>query len=474
MRCKLVLILGFLLFINLASAGFGVSNFSLQKSYSASDDISGWVNMNFSDESLNSTFADNLGNSITLNDLLSLNPNYVSVLSEDNLTITSSSQKLYFSNASFALPSAEIDKYIYNLTLDGKHVLTVNISISNAEAIIGQELARKKLLLENITKKIDSFPVFLRTSVKSELGIQGLGKNLTELEKEYNSSSANYDDILEELEKIGVPESVVASETANGISFIPEKSNMDLEILETIGGGNYNLSSEEQYKDVIIFQVQEDFDPQLNFKKIQAQYEDHVENLLTYVEVVINSNPSQELYFIIEEIDNLNFEKNYGEETEENFVYIDFNEIDRKIVFTTSEDLELDNLPFFISPSLSEISVEGSEDIINSEEEKNFAKWILFSLITVLLLIIFAVVYYILHSWYDRKYENYLFKNKNNLYNLIIYINNAKKKGMKDKEIESNLKSSKWSAEQIRYVMRKYAGKRTGLWKPGANSGKNN
>jgi hypothetical protein len=36
---------------------------------------------------------------------------------------------------------------------------------------------------------------------------------------------------------------------------------------------------------------------------------------------------------------------------------------------------------------------------------------------------------------------------------------------MKDEEIVKNLKKSKWSLEQIRYVMRKYAGKRTGMIK---------
>ena len=38
-----------------------------------------------------------------------------------------------------------------------------------------------------------------------------------------------------------------------------------------------------------------------------------------------------------------------------------------------------------------------------------------------------------------------------------------KKKGLDHGEIKSNLKSSKWSSEQVRYVLRKYAGKRTGL-----------
>ena len=35
---------------------------------------------------------------------------------------------------------------------------------------------------------------------------------------------------------------------------------------------------------------------------------------------------------------------------------------------------------------------------------------------------------------------------------------------MKDNEIISKLKKSKWKSEQISYVMRKYSGKRTGMF----------
>ena len=54
-------------------------------------------------------------------------------------------------------------------------------------------------------------------------------------------------------------------------------------------------------------------------------------------------------------------------------------------------------------------------------------------------------------------------KNLNHVKNANTYITNAKKKGLKNPEIEKNLRNSKWSSEQIRYVMRKYAGKRTGM-----------
>ena len=46
---------------------------------------------------------------------------------------------------------------------------------------------------------------------------------------------------------------------------------------------------------------------------------------------------------------------------------------------------------------------------------------------------------------------------------MINYVHNAQRKGLKHNEIEHNLKKAGWTAERIRYVMRKYSGKRTGM-----------
>ena len=62
-----------------------------------------------------------------------------------------------------------------------------------------------------------------------------------------------------------------------------------------------------------------------------------------------------------------------------------------------------------------------------------------------------------------RKYEEHLFKNRNNLFNLITYIEHARKKGLKGNEISKKLKKSGWNSEQIAYALKKHAGKRTGM-----------
>ncbi len=94
---------------------------------------------------------------------------------------------------------------------------------------------------------------------------------------------------------------------------------------------------------------------------------------------------------------------------------------------------------------------------------KNSFKLMLFIFILVLLIIFGVVGYIVLQEWYKRKYESYLFKNRNDLYNLMIFITAEKKKGATDKEIYERLKKAGWSSEQIKYALKKHSGKRTGM-----------
>ena len=47
---------------------------------------------------------------------------------------------------------------------------------------------------------------------------------------------------------------------------------------------------------------------------------------------------------------------------------------------------------------------------------------------------------------------------------MVSYIESAKKRGLKDKEIRIKLKKAGWNSEQVSYVMKKYIGKRTGMF----------
>ena len=81
----------------------------------------------------------------------------------------------------------------------------------------------------------------------------------------------------------------------------------------------------------------------------------------------------------------------------------------------------------------------------------------------ILLLIVALIAYTALAFWYKTRYENFLFKDKRTLYNLLMFITNARLSGMTDSAIIETLKKQNWNSEQISYAVKKSKGERTGM-----------
>jgi DNA-binding Lrp family transcriptional regulator len=50
------------------------------------------------------------------------------------------------------------------------------------------------------------------------------------------------------------------------------------------------------------------------------------------------------------------------------------------------------------------------------------------------------------------------------LYNLVSYVQTARRTGISEGELTNRLKKAKWKTEQIRYVLRKGIGKNPGMF----------
>ncbi|MSS75296.1 hypothetical protein EXS73_03755 [Candidatus Pacearchaeota archaeon] len=79
-------------------------------------------------------------------------------------------------------------------------------------------------------------------------------------------------------------------------------------------------------------------------------------------------------------------------------------------------------------------------------------------------LIGFLIVYVALQEWYKRHYEHYLFRNVDDLYNVITFLYNGRIQGTEEQAIRKKLAQSGWTGEQLTYALRKLDGKRTGMW----------
>ena len=149
----------------------------------------------------------------------------------------------------------------------------------------------------------------------------------------------------------------------------------------------------------------------------------------------------------------------------------------REVQITLPQETSIDGLQVYLAPSSEKASVIEGLSVCNYNKKcesslgenwkncRNDCKpWLRALWIMIIGFIILLVLYILLQEWYKRHYENYLFKDKNDLYNLIQFIKNAEEKGMKKHEIVDKLRAQGWDNERIEYAYKKYKGMRTGLW----------
>ena len=343
---------------------------------------------------------------------------------------------------------------------------TFDVTVGSPEEIVNDMLGKMLNDLGNVITQIEGFDLFSQKSLKSALDIDSLDTTLAEIQvaNASASTSSDYKDLLTALlglvEKI--PQSVNISESSDLISFFPEEDIINLDILKVIGGGDYDASYEDKYIDAVLSWNQQHMETKISVKGFAGMYGQTKEPILKVFNLKIKklSGLDYNPYLIFLEFDNLKFKEDYSETEESGYSFIDLTDDDKTISFSTTEDISFIDLPVFISPEISKLGVV--KPSIFDKEGKGW-KWALFILIVFLLALIGVIVYIILQVWYKKKYENYLFKNKNELYNLVTYVQHARKKGLKRHEIANKLRKTGWSAERIKYVLKKHAGKRTGM-----------
>ncbi len=361
---------------------------------------------------------------------------------------------------------------LYNLMInvtdeDGfsdSEVFEINVSLP--KEVIKNTLKDMKKNIETVKIQISAFDSFSRESLNSTLRISFIDKELENLETNFSLaiSEEDYNQILSRLLQLRVPESVFKTVGSNPLSFYPEEDNVDVDILQAIGGGSYDTSKRGGYVNAILSWNLENLETKIIFTEFSAKYGPSTEPTLNVFELEIKEiGVGLNSYLIINKLDDLKFDKDYQESEEQDYVYINLIDLSlpATITFSTTEDTDFINLPAFISPPVSELSIR--DEVTEYVEEEDKPKLIIFILIILFLLIIGVITYIVLQQWYKKKYEDYLFKNKTDLYNMVTYVNNAKKRGLKRKEIGDNLKKAGWSSEKVGYVMKKYSGKRTGM-----------
>ena len=326
-------------------------------------------------------------------------------------------------------------------------------------------LAEKLANLEYVKEDLNNLPVFYQSSLRLILNLTQNKDALDAVEFQYNNLGENpsgqeYIDIINALLPISFPESLQKIEMANSVTFPLASDKIDLTILQEISGGQLT-ESEDEYINAILGWNQENLNSKLSLNIVFAKYGNSEVNILEAFDFKITErlNVGYSYYFIIQDLDGVLFEDISLGTDSMGYTYVDLSR-SNNIVFSTTSQVSFLDLEAFISPGINDLSIISAGNPFDPKKKKN----VLLGFILVLIVLAGLGIYIFLQKWYKNKYEKHLFKDKNHLYNMATFISRSKRKGMGHKEIESSLRGSKWSGEQVNYAMKKYAGKRTGMF----------
>jgi hypothetical protein len=282
------------------------------------------------------------------------------------------------------------------------------------------------------------------------------------------SSDDQFKYAIQNMLAVNPPSAIKVKEEGNNIPLLIGFENMNVDHI--IGISNAEISSDEEKSNLakaIIAWIDNNYDAKITYNIIARtnDYEENKEVIATWVRIDITKKDSAEeeanqAYLIIDRPkDSLVFAGNYSEKAVGSGTYLDLSG-SGTIEFIVNGEVPVSELGIYISPDITKLEGYTKAEIVKPQGF-NWGRF--FTWIIVLLVIAFAA-YIALQEWYKRRYESHLFKNSNDLYNIVNFIYNSRKNGMADSETAKKLKGARWSGEQITYGFKKIDGKRTGMW----------
>jgi hypothetical protein len=375
----------------------------------------------------------------------------------------------------------EIKSYNVNITIDaGQGALVskgfVINAISPAEAI-NASIQQKNSVLDDVLEKINLVPQWYRNALLNSIDFSFYRDELKRIKQLSNNTNESSDliDIAKDLYALNMPSDLSSEKTTNPYFSVTIEDIQPEKIL-TITEESLNRSANLYRNAILGWQT-----TNIRGSFIEKKYFVIKENgnklpLLNLYEFSINSTKDEDSHFVINrDGTDLHFESTSGIQNIANSVAIEIGAGASKSFKFYQKDTN--PLSFFVSPRLSTLALpedfDGTcnyNDICEEDLEenpdscRNDCKPVgSATLLYVLLFLFIIILYTALQFWYKTKYEKWLFKDKKHLYNLLMYIANARAREQGDGAIIAALRKRGWSGEKLNYVIKKSKGQRVGL-----------
>ena len=340
-----------------------------------------------------------------------------------------------------------------------------NITVGSAAIVIPEIIEEDFEKISTIEDELKNYSAFEQKSIKRLLDIDEIKENVTDLNESFGDADdeEEYRDILAGLLALDIPDHVLkVAQSKDSLLFVPEQDNVNLDYITEITEKDYDATNVKEYQEAILAWNVDNTEITLDYDEISFVYGRDEGRVIKFFKIYVSNNGIDDAYIILKNMSNLLMRDEGFEEGKGYYYWQILGGSSKEIEFSMTEEIiNFENLPMFISPEIVDLTLNEWSIF---EETGKLKRWVFFTLIVIGILFLAMIAWIVLQIWYKREYETYLFKDRNNLYNIMNYIANAKKSGLNDAQIAEKLKKAGWSSEQIRYAIRKFEGKNTGMW----------
>lgn len=354
-----------------------------------------------------------------------------------------------------------------------------NIQTTSPREYINSSINKSKEGLDNLISRINLLPIWYQDKVESLINLSYYSSELSRIQRELERAiyDEDYLEIALAINELKFPEDVYISEV-NSYPLINEKEEIDPSIIKNFDGRGYE-GDYESYKDAILRWQNDNIKAIINSELISLKTIDGevLDLIIVYSLDFTSYSEESEVYFVIDEpFNNIYFKEDIGfRKTGESSIYVIDDNSNTHVEFYV---IGGDELTFFASPSLSSLVLSSNVDETcnknlvcekeygeNSSNCRTDCKPVGRMILYIILAILFVfVIYTLIQLWYKHRYESYLFGGKTReLYNLMMFIANARARGIDYSKISSDLIKQGWARERVNYAIAKSKGKNVGL-----------
>ncbi|MEK6926940.1 MAG: hypothetical protein AABX11_00760 [Nanoarchaeota archaeon] len=348
---------------------------------------------------------------------------------------------------------------------DGRSInrnFTINVeNVSDAfKMVVNQSEGR----LNNINYRLSLLPENIRNYLSNKLNISSKGEivNLIKVKVNQNLTNDEFIRNINLLNELNLPLNITYSTEAN-TPLIIGTQNLDINLISQIS--NIELTAEEienNTNSIVYFGNKYFGQNKVLSRTIRIELQGgQTENVLTYFSIDLNRQEGigNKTYLLINyPIEQINFLEEYSPQKielgeENSATAIDISKIS-KVDFFLESDYTFEQLGVYVAEK-----IVGKATYV---APKLPLKKLIFYI--AMFIFGFLVLYIIIQEWYKKRYQNYLFRNNDDLYNLFSFINNSRIGGVYDGNTRDRLRGFGWSGEQLNYAFKKIDGKKTGMW----------